>query len=231
MSGLLSALTSRLSISGGTTVFSRSSARTSFLQTEILPTATANHLNMTTKKYFRAGYSSSSIVITTPMGNTTASSRSLFSPLAMGMFHHRHKALASLAIPPPQQKRFRSNRSRRGLYNGKDVRFGNAVSFSNRKTRRKFKPNMFKKRVYSETLDEMIRFHLTTSTLRAIDKAGGLDNYLLTSKYVVDGEGLVHKNRILERKKLLARLKHMEDGRDAKMNEKEEEAKEVHAKG
>lgn len=45
----------------------------------------------------------------------------------------------------------------------------------------------------------MIRFHLTASTLRSIDKAGGLDNYLLTSKHVTSGEGLVAKERILQK--------------------------------
>jgi len=68
-----------------------------------------------------------------------------------------------------------------------------------KKTKRTFKPNVFKKRVYSETLDEMVRFHLTTSALRSIDKAGGLDNYLLTSKHVTEGEGLAAKQRILKK--------------------------------
>merc|ERR1712071_380290 len=106
-----------------------------------------------------------------------------------------------LSYPNKQQLRYRSNRSRRGLYNGKDIGFGNAVSFSNKKTRREFKPNVFKKRVYSETLDEMIRFHLTASTLRSIDKAGGLDNYLLKTKHIGEGEGVVAKRRLLKEKK------------------------------
>jgi large subunit ribosomal protein L28 len=109
----------------------------------------------------------------------------------------------SSSFPPPQDVgaiRYRSNRSRRGLYDGKDIRTGNNVSFSMRATKRTFKPNVFKKRVYSEVLDEMIRFHLTTSTLRSIDKAGGLDNYLLTSKHVENGgEGQVVKERILSK--------------------------------
>jgi large subunit ribosomal protein L28 len=65
-------------------------------------------------------------------------------------------------------------------------------------TKRKFKPNVFKKRVYSEILDEMIGFHITTSALRSIDKAGGLDNYLLNSRHVTDGEGLEVKKSILK---------------------------------
>jgi large subunit ribosomal protein L28 len=100
-----------------------------------------------------------------------------------------------------QQRRWRSNRSQRGLYDGKDVRSGNNVSFSMRSTKRKFKPNVFIKRVYSEILDEMIRFHVTTSALRSIDKMGGLDNYLLTSPHVVSGEGLQVKKRIINRLK------------------------------
>ena len=101
------------------------------------------------------------------------------------------------------QVRFRSNRSRRGLYDGKDIRSGNNVSFSNKKTKRKFRPNVFKKRLYSEILDEMIQFHLTASTLRSVDKAGGLDNYLLKTKHIGEKEGPEVKKRILEARSML----------------------------
>jgi large subunit ribosomal protein L28 len=99
-----------------------------------------------------------------------------------------------------QQVRHRSNRSRRGLYDGKDIRTGNNVSFSMRATKRTFKPNVFIKRVYSEILDDMVQFHLTTSTLRSIDKAGGLDNYLLKNEFT-EGEGHKIKKNILKRLK------------------------------
>jgi large subunit ribosomal protein L28 len=102
-------------------------------------------------------------------------------------------------FPVAIQQRHRSNRSRRGLYDGKDIGFGNRVSHSERKTRRKFKPNVFLKRLYSEVLDEMIRFHVTASALRTIDKVGGLDHYLLKSKHVQEGEGMAAKVRILEK--------------------------------
>jgi large subunit ribosomal protein L28 len=102
--------------------------------------------------------------------------------------------------------RHRSNRSRRGLYDGKDVRTGNNVSFSMRSTKRKFKPNIFIKRVYSEILDDMIPFHLTASALRSIDKAGGLDNYLLKNDRITEGEGYVVKKRIQKRLKNLERM-------------------------
>ena len=106
--------------------------------------------------------------------------------------------------------RYRSNRSRRGLYDGKDIRSGNNVSFSMKATKRKFKPNVFKKKVYSEVLDEMVPFHLTTSALRSIDKAGGLDSYLLTSKHITSGEGLEAKKKIISKLKLNEKVKRWE---------------------
>lgn len=105
-----------------------------------------------------------------------------------------------------EQRRHRSNRSRRHLYDGKDIRTGNNLSFSMKHTKRTFKPNVFIKRVYSETLDEMVRFHLTTSALKSIDKMGGLDNYLLSSPHVTSGEGLKVKKRIINRLKLMERI-------------------------
>eukprot|EP00551_Chaetoceros_affinis_P010643 CAMPEP_0203672432 /NCGR_PEP_ID=MMETSP0090-20130426/8439_1 /ASSEMBLY_ACC=CAM_ASM_001088 /TAXON_ID=426623 /ORGANISM="Chaetoceros affinis, Strain CCMP159" /LENGTH=163 /DNA_ID=CAMNT_0050537743 /DNA_START=200 /DNA_END=691 /DNA_ORIENTATION=- len=107
--------------------------------------------------------------------------------------------LQTAANPSLTQSRQRSNRSRRGLYDGKDIRSGNSISFSNKKTKRKFKPNVFKKRLYSEILDEMIQFHLTTSTLRTVDKVGGLDNYLLTTKHAEEGEGWEVKQRLFQK--------------------------------
>jgi len=92
-----------------------------------------------------------------------------------------------------------SNRSKRGLYDGRDVGTGNNVPFSLKKTKRKFKPNVFTKRLYSEILDEMIRFHVTTGALRTIDKMGGLDEYLLKSDKVTQGEGWRVKHRLLQK--------------------------------
>ncbi len=99
--------------------------------------------------------------------------------------------------------RFRSNRSRRGLYDGKDVRSGNNVSFSMKATKRTFKPNVFVKRLYSEILDELIRFRVTASALRTMDKLGGLDKYLLKSEHVTEGTGMAVKRRLLKKLKHL----------------------------
>jgi large subunit ribosomal protein L28 len=96
------------------------------------------------------------------------------------------------------RREYGSHRARRGLYDGKDIRSGNLIPFSMKKTRRKFRPNVFFKKLYSETLDAMVRFHVTTAALRSIDKAGGLDNYIMQKDFT-EGEGLVHQQRIKKR--------------------------------
>lgn len=65
------------------------------------------------------------------------------------------------------------NTNNKGLYHGKDVRFGNSISFSKHKSKRKWFPNVIRKRVFSDTLDTWIRFNMTTTTLREIDTVGG----------------------------------------------------------
>eukprot|EP00850_Spirogloea_muscicola_P010874 SM000065S20223 [mRNA] locus=s65:438632:439489:+ [translate_table: standard] len=74
------------------------------------------------------------------------------------------------------------HRARRGLYAGRVIRFGNKVSEDGgNKSRRTWKPNVHWKRVYSHALDRMIRFRMTTHAMRCIDKAGGIDEYLLAT--------------------------------------------------
>merc|ERR1712091_296376 len=70
-------------------------------------------------------------------------------------------------------------RAKRGLYHGKQVRSGNHVSFSNKKTKRVWKPNVQPARLFSFELEKMFKLRVTTHALRCIDKAGGLDNYIM----------------------------------------------------
>jgi large subunit ribosomal protein L28 len=64
----------------------------------------------------------------------------------------------------------------------KGVLSGNHVSHSNRKTRRRFLPNLQVVTFISEILGKKISFRLTSSTVRTIEHNDGLDNYLLTTK-------------------------------------------------
>jgi len=65
---------------------------------------------------------------------------------------------------------------------GKTVRSGNNVSHSNRKTRRRFLPNLHKIFFRSDILDQDIRLRVSTQAIKTIEKHHGLDNYLLTTQ-------------------------------------------------
>mmetsp|Transcript_31994 Transcript_31994/g.90814 ORF Transcript_31994/g.90814 Transcript_31994/m.90814 type:complete len:134 (-) Transcript_31994:318-719(-) len=97
-----------------------------------------------------------------------------------------------------------AKRSRRGLFGGKQPHFGDSVSEDGKnRTKRKWSPNVQNKKLYSETLDKMIAFKVTTTALRTIDKVGGLDNYLLYTKEEKLGSdvGLYWKKIIMDAKK------------------------------
>ncbi|MGW8121087.1 50S ribosomal protein L28 [Roseivirga echinicomitans] len=55
---------------------------------------------------------------------------------------------------------------------GKRARTGNSVSHANNKTKRKFYPNLQKKRFYLPEEDKWITLKVATSALRTINKNG-----------------------------------------------------------
>ncbi len=55
---------------------------------------------------------------------------------------------------------------------GKKAMVGNSVSFSNKKTKRRFNPNLQTKRFFVPELKEWITLKVSTSALRTIDKIG-----------------------------------------------------------
>lgn len=55
---------------------------------------------------------------------------------------------------------------------GKKAIVGNNVSFSKRKTRRKFNPNLQVKRFFNPETGEWIKLKVSTSALRTINKKG-----------------------------------------------------------
>ena len=72
--------------------------------------------------------------------------------------------------------------SRRCDITGKGFMTGNNVSHAHNRPRRRFLPNLQAVTVLSETFDAPIKLRLATSTLRSIEKRGGLDAYLLAAK-------------------------------------------------
>ena len=55
---------------------------------------------------------------------------------------------------------------------GKKVMVGNNVSHSNRKTKRKFYPNLIRKRFYLESEDAWVTLRISANGLRTINKIG-----------------------------------------------------------
>ncbi len=55
---------------------------------------------------------------------------------------------------------------------GKRAITGNSISFSNKKTKRKFNPNLHKKKFFVPELGEWITLKVSTSALRTIEKNG-----------------------------------------------------------
>lgn len=71
-----------------------------------------------------------------------------------------------------------------GLYGGAMIRFGNKISKGRNKgkTRRSWKPNVRRKKLRSDALDQDLFIKVTHRALRTIEKEGGLDNYLMCDR-------------------------------------------------
>jgi large subunit ribosomal protein L28 len=78
---------------------------------------------------------------------------------------------------------------------GKTALTGHKVSHSNRKTKRRFLPNLCNVTLMSETLGRSVRLRVAASTLRSVDHRGGLDAYLIKAR----DEELAPKARELKR--------------------------------
>ncbi len=59
---------------------------------------------------------------------------------------------------------------------------GNNVSHSQRKTKRRFLPNLVNVTLHSEALDQNFKLRIAAKALRTVDKLGGLDSYLAKAK-------------------------------------------------
>ncbi len=64
---------------------------------------------------------------------------------------------------------------------GVGVQSGHKVSHSERKTKRKFLPNLQNVTLASDALKANFKFRVVASMLKSIEIKGGLDNYLLNA--------------------------------------------------
>ncbi len=72
--------------------------------------------------------------------------------------------------------------SRRCDLTGKAVLTGHLVSHSNRKTKRRFLPNLCNVTLQSDVLQRSIRVRISANALKSVDHRGGLDAFLLKAR-------------------------------------------------
>jgi large subunit ribosomal protein L28 len=83
---------------------------------------------------------------------------------------------------------------------GKKYQSGNNVSHAKNRTKRKFLPNLQNISFLSEKLGKKIQLRVATSTIRTVEKKGGLDEYLIkTSNTKLPPEALKIKKLILSK--------------------------------
>ena len=89
---------------------------------------------------------------------------------------------------------------------GKSPVVKNKVSHSNVKTKSIAQPNVQKKRIFSKTLNQMVRLNIATSALRDMEHTGGFDSFILRQEEkTLSPRALDVKNRI--RRKMTAKKK------------------------
>ena len=83
---------------------------------------------------------------------------------------------------------------------GKKYLSGNNVSHAKNRTKRRFLPNLQNISFLSEKLGKTIQLRVATSTIRTVEKKGGLDEYLInTSNTKLPNQALKIKKLILSK--------------------------------
>ena len=83
---------------------------------------------------------------------------------------------------------------------GKKYQSGNNVSHAKNRTKRKFLPNLQNISFLSEKLGKKIQLKVATSTIRTVEKKGGLDEFLInTSNSRLSSEALKLKKLIISK--------------------------------
>jgi large subunit ribosomal protein L28 len=72
--------------------------------------------------------------------------------------------------------------SRRCDLTGKTAQTGHKVSHSNRKTKRRFLPNLLNVTMTSDSLGRAVRLGVSANALKSVDHRGGLDAFLIKAK-------------------------------------------------
>ena len=89
--------------------------------------------------------------------------------------------------------------SRRCELTGKAVLTGNLVSHSNRKTRRRFLPNLVNVTLTSDVLQRSVRLKVSANALKTVDHRGGLDAFLIKASADELSQKAVELKRAVEK--------------------------------
>lgn len=90
--------------------------------------------------------------------------------------------------------------SRKCDLTGKAFQTGHKVSHSNRKTKRRFLPNLVNVTLTSESLERSVRFRISAHALKTVDHRGGLDGFLAKAKEADLSPKALDLKRQLEKK-------------------------------
>jgi large subunit ribosomal protein L28 len=90
--------------------------------------------------------------------------------------------------------------SRRCELTGKAVQVGHLVSHSNRKTKRRFLPNLVNVTLQSDALGRRVRLRIAAASLRSVEHRGGLDAFLMKAKADELSTNALSLKRELEKK-------------------------------
>jgi large subunit ribosomal protein L28 len=91
--------------------------------------------------------------------------------------------------------------SRRCELTGKGAQVGHKVSHSNRKSKRRFLPNLVNVSMISDALGRAVRLRVSANALRTVDHRGGLDAFLVKAKDAELSERALDLKRQIAKKK------------------------------
>jgi large subunit ribosomal protein L28 len=88
---------------------------------------------------------------------------------------------------------------------GKTRQIGHRVSHSNRKTKRRFLPNLLNVTLISDVLGRSVRLRVSANALKTVDHRGGLDPFLLAANDAeLSPRVLEIKRQVLKKRKATA---------------------------
>ena len=83
---------------------------------------------------------------------------------------------------------------------GKTRQIGNRVSHSNRKTKRRFRPNLLNVTLLSDALNRSVRLRICANALKTVDHRGGFDAFMIKAKAAELSPRALELKRQIEKK-------------------------------